>query len=625
MRTHLQAPPPPDNTTRRTETKIPRTPNRNHTQILSNLPSASLLQCTLTSKLLHGLISQNVELQYILAKDEAGVEDNPTNAHMMSAPEKLAILKETERAWLTFNYKFTEKVHFCKTTLSGETITPTGLYSVMPNAYLLGCAVGNNQRKTNALQYARLPSRKGQVVNWKTVSVGKEIIGFGTSVEEHDLIALVCYRPSVNGEPAGMDIHLLRFSTGLEYSDADKHIIPVCTRCSFPRPEGLSISIDISGENLVLCVNDILGIGLKVEMFIYNWQNGTLRYGPEETSNTSLVFLRPDIFIKPEIIIELEADQLTLNAYYIPPSDSPISRINQHIDSFISLHLPCLEVGAELISISCRGDPSPRNGPSVCPSLSTGGREAEGDRGGEEEESKRPFINRSEDSIIIFTYDVQLPGGEGRDETYTILIFVPRDKLLNLVLPSLEAFVKSFEEKVEEKGKGKAREGGWETQREEMLWTHWGPSITRLFLYIGESEIIGETSGTRYVHLNHFPGPVDSPNLCVEIKDFSGARVRRCLADMQKRGLKEGGGVMEKKGEWKVVTEPTVIKPGDSSVFEEVVETCLPFVCTLSKERFAFESVFLDEERIINMPDWNGEDESASGVLSDGFEVLYFG
>ncbi|KAF8998292.1 hypothetical protein BDQ17DRAFT_1428572 [Cyathus striatus] len=328
------------------------------TQTLSNLPSTSLLACTLTSKLLHRLISQSAELQYIFAKDKAGVEDSfpisGTSAHMlMSTSDKLAILEERERAWLAFDYKFADHVSFSQTT--------SGLYDVTPNAYFLGCAVDGNQRITDALQYARLPTRKGQDVIWDKINVGRYIIDFGTSVEEHDLIALVCYRPSDKdkGEPTGMDIHLRRFSNGLEHPHAQKHVIPVCNL--LPELGQTSISIEISGENLVLCVDYIQAIGLGAVMFIYNWYTGVLKCKPTTISNNGLVFLRHDIFIQPD------TNQLTLDAYYIPPSDSPLSGPNQPMYPFMSLRLPGLKRGAEPMSMSCRGDPSPRDPASVPP------------------------------------------------------------------------------------------------------------------------------------------------------------------------------------------------------------------------------------------------------------------
>ena len=94
------------------------------------------------------------------------------------------MLRERERSWRHFNYKFVTKNLEVPSASSP-------LYMVTPSTVVLGW----KKFRTTGFQSIELPCTEGKVEDvsssWKTVDVGEKVLNFAASIEEHDLLAYV--------------------------------------------------------------------------------------------------------------------------------------------------------------------------------------------------------------------------------------------------------------------------------------------------------------------------------------------------------------------------------------------------------------------------------------------------
>ncbi|KAF9003653.1 hypothetical protein BDQ17DRAFT_1355651 [Cyathus striatus] len=622
--------------------------------ILAHLPTRSLLACTLTSHFFHHTITSTPRLQYALAKDKAGVEDFPYDRVPIS--KCLSLLQDRERAWNSFSYKFIRNI---------EVVLPsTEIYDLTRSAYFLGS--GTRRDETHAIQYASLPRLQEDEVLWNVISVGKLVADFGLSIDENDLMALLCYTTSTTHFPPGLDIHLVHLPSNQPHPHALEPIIHVC---NVEIDQGApSITIDISGDILILCIDYPQSLDHRPLMYVYNWKSGLLKFKPTHVSNIGVVFLRHDIFILPN------PNKFSLDAYYAPPSSTSLTDENPSLQPFETLLLPQLNDGIEVSTFIARGEPSPhdpssplRSSPSPLTTSSY----------------TLPFRNRVQDALILFTIDTCYVLDQRPFESFAFVVH--RDMLLGLVLPSLESFMHGSKELVQREEvlewggfstlswvKSNSEGEGEAGQKVELVlevfdpessqstptiasslsatptstnnptspaaesnytidnglsisfsneiepypyhfsvaWSNWGPKITRWFSYAQEiSEYITTTSGTRYVRLT--PPVSVSSGRHIEVLDFGKGRVRDAIShnSIEERSLRD----------WELVTHPSTITPGDSdseSAFLESVVSFLPYIRTISKEVVDYKAVLIDEERIIGLKD--------SGEVRT-FDILYFG
>jgi hypothetical protein len=144
-------------------------------KILSTLSPVDLSYCQLVNKALNILISQSLVLQYSIALGLAQAVDNPCSAAPL--PQKLEDIRSSEAAWATLQPKFIASLPVKHLT--------SGIYDLSGGTYLLG----NGDRM--ALQYLQLPSRVGDPLDWRKITMDKVIIDMGFCVFEHDLIAII--------------------------------------------------------------------------------------------------------------------------------------------------------------------------------------------------------------------------------------------------------------------------------------------------------------------------------------------------------------------------------------------------------------------------------------------------
>ncbi|KAF8988170.1 hypothetical protein BDQ17DRAFT_1374286 [Cyathus striatus] len=579
------------------------------TMIFTHLPISSLPACLRTSRFIHSAIKESLELQYALEKDKAGVEDNRFDRSKPSISEKLNLLKEREDAWKTFNYKFMRE-------LEGFELPKSDMFNVIADTIFVGRDDPRNPKLTSALKFARLPVDSEEPMAWETLDVGKSIITFGAALEEHDLIALACYR---SPSREGIDIILRRLSTQSKHPYAQKNIIPVCNLeleqlLADVNVEDIKpwVSIDICGENLIICVECYNLEPLMKSIYILNWKTGEMKFKPIKDMNCpNVIFLRHDIFVKMQFTNDRPFSEVIMETYHLP--QSPLTGEDDLIP-FVHLGFPELREYVEVTGTRCRGDPSPKDPLSIRPLGSQYGLS-----------QQRPFCNRAEDSLLI---------------TYSFVMH--RDKLLDIVQPYLPPVTNSFPAHRTDPtsttsaqipsthlvtDNGSEDSAGSDTD-DEMLtedsvseievpllsWSQWGPHNTR-WIENGHGDFFRDiypTSGGRFVI--PYPQADDVQRYLywdiLQVMDFGKGRVRDAIATWRNDGTSSG---QEENGNWELVTAPTVLNQNENNPFNETIRSYLPYTHTISKEEFRICAQFLDEERVMFL----GEENSCS--------MLYFG
>jgi hypothetical protein len=150
--------------------------------ILSNLDLQGLVACKRTCRKLTGIYDDSSRLQYLAELEVAGMIDNPHCP--MAIVDRLEKLRKKEDAWVALHPDFTAKIGIPK--------SPSSVYDVTPNVYLLGVALPTDFPVTRGIQSMRLPSDLDDTATpFIELQMVKQIVDFGTSIEEHDLLAVV--------------------------------------------------------------------------------------------------------------------------------------------------------------------------------------------------------------------------------------------------------------------------------------------------------------------------------------------------------------------------------------------------------------------------------------------------
>ncbi|KAF8988177.1 hypothetical protein BDQ17DRAFT_1374299 [Cyathus striatus] len=442
------------------------------TKIFTHLPVSSLPACLRTS-----------QLQYIMEKEKAGVEDKPINS-VYNMSQKLNLLMKREKAWKNFDFKFHKEIEFPRENNGYTTYGRT-------------------------LSYLRLPKHEQQQIGWRSL--------------DHDLIALACRRPETDTE---IEIILRSFSSlRFKHPLGKQEIIKIS---SLPRTaEPPSVDIAISGENLVVCVECMGSSNVSYHaIYTFNWITGQMKFKPMTAMNFQCVaFLRPDVFVKPYVPREKDSRKLTI--YLL------LNYWRGCLVPFVTLGLPSIDRYVEVTTMICCGDP------------------------------KKPFRNRTDDSLILFTIELTLTR-RAIFENY--LLVVHRSTLWNIVKHYLK-----------------------HSRRERHVkWSNWGPKNTRWFSYDGD--IFRDpcsTSGGRFANpFPHIPGQRRTPERDVlQVMDFGLRRVRDALGN---------------NGTWELVADTSYIQEFRAKEgFREAIYSSLPYIVTSTRQEFNICGEFLDEERVM--------------------------
>ena len=145
-------------------------------QIFLLLPTPDILHSRLVCFKLNSIISSSVEIQYRIALETSGLEDNRT-CSSFSPSERLNKLLKGEKAWRQFKPQFIKPVKVQH--------LPSGIYDLSGGIYLLG-----SDRMLD-LDYAVLPEREGENAEWRSIELQETYLDMGLCIDEHDLVAII--------------------------------------------------------------------------------------------------------------------------------------------------------------------------------------------------------------------------------------------------------------------------------------------------------------------------------------------------------------------------------------------------------------------------------------------------
>ncbi|TEB26755.1 hypothetical protein FA13DRAFT_1010701 [Coprinellus micaceus] len=371
-------------------------------QIVLLLPTPDILHSRLVCFKLSSIISSSVEIQYRIALETSGLEDNGT-CSSFSPSEKLSKLLRGQKAWRKFKPQFIKPVKVQH--------LPSGIYDLSGGIYLLG-----SDRMLD-LDYAVLPERDGEDAEWKSIELQETYLDMGLCIDEHDLVAIITTTPFETTGMFDIALHIKQFSTGQPHPGAKQPRISAF-KSEYARP---GIGIEIVGDNLVLILSyqRDRNATLPDRLFVFDWRSGVLKTSlvAPNRSYSGLIFLDENLLLLPNTrrgALEIWDLPRTASA---PSPSAPVC----------ILELPLLAPGRSFGQLSCRAEPNPM-----------GANRFRGTKNHAERRQQRPYRCKAEDAIIIFNVRIQpLHAGPhpvvalGFSHVYTF--FVHRKSILQIV------------------------------------------------------------------------------------------------------------------------------------------------------------------------------------------------
>ncbi|KAM6499884.1 hypothetical protein JOM56_005392 [Amanita muscaria] len=555
-------------------------------RILLLLATESVQKCRLVNRELNAIIQSSTVLQYLQACAAAGIIDNPRSP--LSYAERLEALKKREDAWRTLKPVF-------ETTINVDH-QASSVYDLTAGTYLLG---DHNLRD---LYYCRLPSSPQDNPRWIRIPChGPEqnrsgiIIDMGMAVYEHDLIVnVICsdVGNQADTELYSLDLVLLKFSTG-EYHPLARHPRIHVQRSPSTRP---AIALEIVGDNLALVINSRYVCPDK--LFIFDWKTGYKRLQHEAAENaySGLFFVSPELLLVPNLILS------HFEVWQIPPCH-PNSKPPVQI---LSLQIPAVSRGYFLLTLSCRGEPSPflHSIPYFPP---------------------RPFLPSPDNSIIIANLRLaSFPGLRGA--SYTLVIHrrassprirgsptfatspisptFPTFATTPTTPPSPASSIFSYSDSSSISSGSSASSPTSRYNFLQVQWPDWGPPISRWF-QANETQTrwITTSTGQRCAFLS--PNPRDSSKSMISVADFNPRNFKRNAERTTRRGEGEDNGgngnheggkekeEEEEEEEWEMLDH--------DGVFSEGVYMGLKCVVYPASSEYEFDGLLMDEERLLGL------------------------
>ncbi|KIM37737.1 hypothetical protein M413DRAFT_30668 [Hebeloma cylindrosporum] len=398
-------------------------------EIFSNLHLRDLFACYGTCHRFHQLFTNSSYLQYRIELQKAGMIDNPFCR--LPTPKKVEMLRERERAWSNFDWKF------IKAKKVRSTASPT--HGLTANEIFLGMEGRKEEFVTTGIQYLKLPSIVGGAVtsaSWTRLAFGEEILEFGSAAMEHDL--LVLSRLSTPTEDHPLPVILIDFR---HHSDPRKPhksaSIPVI-KLSYEQEQRRTpiLSIEIAGENMAVLVM-IPGL-LVIRLHIFNWKLGIEKtVDPFPIYCERVTFLTDDLLLIPNSL-SLDSKTPTLNIYRIPSSSAPIPA---HIRLVQTLDLPTIKPSTFFAEFWSHSAPDPTHRSAFPPHFP----------------NTRPFLSDPESAIVTLSFRVTSVDND--DDSNCFVIVVHKKALVDLVPLDVDDGASA----------------------PPTSWEAWGPPVTRWF------------------------------------------------------------------------------------------------------------------------------------------------
>ena len=237
-----------------------------------------------------------------------------------------------------------------------------------------------------------------------------------------------------------------------------------------------------------------------------------------------------------------------------------------HLVSLCVLRLPLLTQSTSLNNLACRAEPNPSTSGPVAISAP----------------SDRPFRDKAEDAIIIFNLWVSYDYGSGIER---LKLIVHRQALFAHIPAAYRACAPFCSIPVPEP-----------PTPVQVPWSEWGPATTRFFVMDTIQSMYWKTTtaGQRAVALE------DSMPSSIIVRDFNPYAVRAARALAAESGQSEKGNWTKQLPNGNRMTlnvEDSVLTAG--YLFEEDVRSSLPYVETVTQDKYHYHSVMMDEERIL--------------------------
>lgn len=254
-------------------------------------------------------------------------------------------------------------------------------------------------------------------------------------------------------------------------------------------------------------------------------------------------------FLDDDTLVFPHMSQKTLEISKIIPSSN--SEEAPELKTLYILKLPPMNRHASIVRMSCRGEPTPM-GRASTPAVRA--------------RARRPFRDAPADAIIIFDLLVQDFSPLVLGHITAFCFVVHRRALLAHVRPAqLDVFATP----------------------DTVEWAAWGPRATRWF---DGDELtmrwITTTAGQRYVSM------AAAELAPIRVRDFNPHAVRRAGAGGEAVRLPSGNTL-------RVVTGSSVITSSD--LFQDDLESALPYVETVTEAEYSYDGVLMDEERILGL------------------------
>ncbi|EKM79712.1 hypothetical protein AGABI1DRAFT_59449 [Agaricus bisporus var. burnettii JB137-S8] len=542
------------------------------TQVILLLPLKSIIVCKQVNHYIHSLISESVEIRYLVQLLLSEYVDNPHCS--LSTNERLALLEKRNRSkGIDARVRKRFKIPF----------VVSGIYDLTGGIYLLGGA------RRKSLHYMYLPDKANfpnyEEIEWRGKEIRMEytIIDMGLSVYENDLLAVItmCVQMTSFRHLSDIRLHFYQVSTALPHPEAQRPVISVMqVEVDWGRP---TVGIEIVGNNLVL----ILAYSDSHHrpddrIFIYDWKHGALKMSfraPYQTYS-GLIFITQDIFLTPH-------SNGTLEYWRVPKgrSDAPSQ-------PFFKLALPplCPEDNVGIDTIECRAEPSPTSGFRYSP---------------------KPFHPDPYRAIAIFK--MRIRSREFHDflhiiqDTRYFFLFVHRSSLVEC-LNRFEDFISYHE------------------NPRPVPYDDWGRDVCRWLPADDYStEWITTTSGQKCALFPEMGGS-DSDFLLESITmlDFNQTEVARVSAIQEHSNsrsgteIEDGDGDEDEDEDWVDERDEEILIDEDSMLddsgqcFLNDVYGRLPFKRSMTTHSFVYSGVLMDEERVI-------------GIQDNGCDIIYHG
>ncbi|KAJ3869354.1 hypothetical protein EV359DRAFT_30136 [Lentinula novae-zelandiae] len=298
-----------------------------------------ILSFQATCRLFHEIITTSSSIQYRIALEISGLEDNPQ--HELSIPDRLQLLQRREAAWTLFQPNFIQTVPVKNTAVV--------IYELSGGTYLLSGI------SRDSINHLRLPSTPSDPTPcWDHIPVADELLDFGLAVTEHDLIGVLTTLVKIHskGVDSTLQIRFLQLSTGLPHPLSrspmrfTQHILM----------DNLGVGIEIVGNIAALVIRDVsFGHHNRDKVLILDWKRGIVRAELYIESRR----YQSAIFLTPEILLVTNAQERCLEIWRIPPdSGESVSPIICKQPA-LSLGLPAIHPGFMVSEFACRGAPNP--------------------------------------------------------------------------------------------------------------------------------------------------------------------------------------------------------------------------------------------------------------------------